>query len=378
MRRESTVNAFWRWGYFAPIYKNIYFEKGENKMKKLFSILLCTAMVFSLAACGSANSSNTPAASTAPAASAANPASGADTQAETTAWAPTKDVEIVTHSGVGSGGDVIGRAIIESCKGIVDANMFMQNKKGSAGSAVWAYVQKGKNDGHTLIVITPTNFLWYYNANNGMNPSTDLVPLVRFQLDPQVLCVHKDSPYQDIESFKQAYKEGKVTIAGEASGGPAWMGATIMADTLDCAVSFVPFSDGGEALTGVLGGNVDAVLGQFGECYDQIIAGEIVPIAFAESERIEGFEDVPTLIESGIDFAFPQWRGLAVPKDTPLEAIAYWEGVFSQSSQTEYFQKYLKDGSTLDGWMDIKEFTALCGEQDRVVREIIEKYGSGE
>ncbi len=105
-------------------------------MKKLFSILLCTAMVFSLAACGSANSSNTPAASTAPAASAANPASGADTQAETTAWAPTKDVEIVTHSGVGSGGDVIGRAIIESCKGIVDANMFMQNKKGNAGSAI--------------------------------------------------------------------------------------------------------------------------------------------------------------------------------------------------------------------------------------------------
>lgn len=339
-------------------------------MKKLLSVLLCIALMAGMAACGGASSS------AAPAASASSPAG--DAQPAVAEWAPTKDVEIVTHSGVGSGGDVIGRAIIESCKGIVDANMFMQNKKGSAGSNVWAYVQKGKNDGHTLVVITPTNFLWYYNANNGMNPCTDLTPLVCFQKDPQVLCVGKNCEYQDIESFKQAYQEGKVTIGGEASGGPAWMGATVMADTLDCAVSFVPFSDGGEALTGVLGGNVDAVLGQFAECYDQILAGEIVPIAFAEEERIEGFDDVPTLKESGIDFAFPQWRGLAVPKDTPPEAIAYWEKVFAESSQTEYFQKFLKDGGTLDGWMGVEEFTQLCKEQDETVQEIIAQYGSGE
>lgn len=155
-------------------------------MKKLFSILLCTAMVFSLAACGSANSSNTPAASTAPAASAANPASGADTQAETTAWAPTKDVEIVTHSGVGSGGDVIGRAIIESCKGIVDANMFMQNKKGSAGSAILCLLVVGSlalNEGIFAVgILIVCAFLGYLMKLAGFNPIATVLGFVLSQL----------------------------------------------------------------------------------------------------------------------------------------------------------------------------------------------------
>lgn len=340
-------------------------------MKKFLRLLLSFALILSLAACAQ----QAPTSSAAPAAPPA--ASGSDT-APAAGWAPTKDVEIVTHSGVGAGGDLIGRAIIESCNGLVSKNMFMQNKKGSAGSNVWAYVQRGKNDGHTLIVITPTNFLWYYNANNGMHPCKDLIPLVRFQLEPQVLIVHKDSPYRDIASFLAAYKEGKVTIAGEASGGPAWMSATIMADAMGCATSYIPYTDGGEALTALLGKNVDAVFGQLGEVYDQFVAGEVVIIAFAEGERVKEYPDIPTLKESGIDFVFPQWRGLAVPADTPAEAIAYWEEVFAKSSQTDSFQKWLADSGSLDGWMNHEDFVKLCEEQDATVKAIIDKYGSGE
>lgn len=158
-----------------------------------------------------------------------------------------------------------------------------------------------------------------------MHPTEDLVPLARFQLEPQVLVVHKDSPYQDIASFLEAYKAGNATIAGEASGGPAWMCATIMADTLGCGTSYIPYTDGGEALTALLGKNVDAVFGQLGEVYDQLAAGEVRALAFAEDKRVEQFPDIPTLTESGVDFVFPQWRGLFVRKGTPDEAIEYWE-----------------------------------------------------
>ena len=198
-------------------------------MKKLMSVALCLSMAIGLMACGSSSgttsttsapSTSGASSTTAPASEAAEPADSAENE-ETDGWVPTKTVEIVTHSGVGAGGDLIGRVIIEATQDLVPVPMVMQNKKGSAGSNVWAYVQKGKNDGHTFIVITPTNFLWYYNAHNGMHPSEDLIPVARFQMEPQVLVVQKDSPYQDIESFLDAYKEGKVTIAGEASGGPA-------------------------------------------------------------------------------------------------------------------------------------------------------------
>ena len=344
-------------------------------MKKVLCMALCLALVFALAACGA---NGAPAAS-APAASGADaPAAENAGSAEAAGWVPTKDVEIVTHSGVGAGGDLIGRAVIEASQSLVPENMFMQNKKGSAGSNVWAYVKEGKTDGNTLIVGTPTNFLWYYNANNGMNIIEDLVPLCRLQLEPQLLVVQAKGPYQSIDDFKEAYKAGNATIAGEASGGPAWMCAMTMAEALGCSASYNPYSDGGEAITGLLGGNVDAAFIQYSEGIDQVKAGELKVLAFASEEREESDPDIPTLTESGVDFVFPQWRGLFVRKGTSDEAIAYWEKIFAESSQTESFQKWLADSGSLDGWMGHEEFYAFCVEQDKVVTDMIARFGTGE
>ena len=334
--------------------------------KKLLAIVLSAAMLAVTGCSSSSGSSSTPAPS-------------AEASSETTeGWVPTKDVEIVTHSGVGAGGDLIGRAVIAAATDIVPVNMFMQNKKGSAGSNVWAYVQKGKNDGHTLVVITPTNILWYYNANNGMNINTDLIPVARLQYEPQLLVVKKDSPLADIEEFKKAYAAGEVTIGGEASGGPAWMFSKVAATTLGCDFNYVPYSDGGEALTGLLSGQVDAVFGQLGEVIDQIKAGEIVIVGFASEEREEVFPDAPTFKEAGIDFVFPQWRGLALPGDTPQECVEYWSEALHEVSQTESFQTWLSDSGSLDGWMGYEEFQASTKEQEEFIVELIKQYGSGE
>ena len=86
-------------------------------MKKLFSVVLCLTMILSLAACGAGGN-----AETAPSAQQAAPAASGSA-AETEGWVPTKQVEIVTHSGVGAGGDLIGRAIIEATQGLVPQNM---------------------------------------------------------------------------------------------------------------------------------------------------------------------------------------------------------------------------------------------------------------
>lgn len=82
-------------------------------MKKLFSVVLCLTMILNLAACGAGGN-----AETAPSAQQAAPAASGSA-AETDGWVPTKQVEIVTHSGVGAGGDLIGRAIIEATQGLV-------------------------------------------------------------------------------------------------------------------------------------------------------------------------------------------------------------------------------------------------------------------
>ena len=49
---------------------------------------------------------------------------------------PSKQVEVVTRSGVGSGGDMIGRQVIEAAKDFVPDPMIMMTKKGAASANV--------------------------------------------------------------------------------------------------------------------------------------------------------------------------------------------------------------------------------------------------
>jgi tripartite-type tricarboxylate transporter receptor subunit TctC len=46
-------------------------------------------------------------------------------------------------------------------------------------------------------------------------------------------------------------------------------------------------------------------------------------LGIANRERSDDFPDVPTFTESGIDFEWGTFRGIAVPKDTPKEIVSY-------------------------------------------------------
>jgi tripartite-type tricarboxylate transporter receptor subunit TctC len=84
----------------------------------------------------------------------------------------------------------------------------------------------------------------------------------------------------------------------------------------------VPYRGGGQAITDLLGGQVQvAVLGST-PLMPHHKSGKIRILAFTSMERFSAMPEIPTLNESGFaGFDATQWLGLLAPRGTPAEPI---------------------------------------------------------
>ncbi len=339
----------------------------KKHYKALLSVMLCATLVL-MASCSNKASGGTPSGSA--------PSGGTATTAAPEGFTPTHPVEIVTHSGVGGGGDLIGRAVIAATQEFVPQPMVMVNKQGGAGNNEWNYIQeKGKDDGHYLIVATPTNLLWTNQGQNNMRIAVDLIPVINLQIEPQMVVVPANSKWNTMEEFLEDYKTGNVQMAGDVAGGAAWMFAMVLNSTYGVDPAYIPFDDSAQALTALLGNKVEVTFCQMSEAIEQQKGGLVKFLAFASDERVEGFDDIPTLKELGIDYSFDMWRGLFLPGTASPEAVKYWDETIKKGYETDSFQKWIADSKGLPGYMGPEEFKKFVEDQDALIKELLTKYG---
>jgi putative tricarboxylic transport membrane protein len=106
------------------------------------------------------------------------------------------------------------------------------------------------------------------------------------------------------------------------------------------------FQSGGQALTALLGGHVDAVPGSVGLMRKHLEAGSIRVIAIAAPQRLGGlFANVPTWKEQGADAVVSNWRGLIGPPGMTPAQTAYWDNALKQLAQTDAWKKELADNN---------------------------------
>jgi len=111
----------------------------------------------------------------------------------------------------------------------------------------------------------------------------------------------------------------------------------------------VAADDGRERYGSILEGRTDLLIEQPGDVRALLESGQIKPILTLWSERIRGFESVPTHYEMGADFTpLLRIRSLAVHRDTPPDRLTVLRRAFQAAFNSEGFQRYLRDD-----WLDL-------------------------
>ena len=268
-------------------------------------------------------------------------------------WQPDKNVEIVINTAPGSGQDATGRLIqkILQDRKLVNTSISINNKPGGGGVIAYTYLQQHPADGH-FIAIASKSLLTNHISGRAPLTYSNLTPLAILFDEYIAVAVKADSPIKNGRELLDRMKKDPGTYSfGVATslGNPNHQGvAMALKDAgIDLRKTKTPvFQSGGNAITALLGGHVDAVPGSVGLMRRYVEAGTVRLIAIASPQRLTGiFASTPTWKEQGANAIVSNWRGLIGPPNMTPAQTAFWDNALRQMTQTEAWKKELDENN---------------------------------
>ena len=243
-------------------------------------------------------------------------------QAQT--W-PSKPIKIVVPFPAGGTSDVLARLFGQKMSETWGQPVVVDNKPGSSGNLGADLVAKSAPDGYTFalmdvgnLVISPALYKLPFQVEK------DFAPVAMVAYSPHLLAVSSQVPANtpaELMAYAKAQK-GKLNYAVAAGMGSASHLAGVMyAQRHGIQWGYVPYKGGAQAITDLIGGQVDVMFNGMVATYPHVKAGKIKLIAISSAKRNAQMPDTPTVAESLPGFLTGSFQGLLAPAGTPKAVI---------------------------------------------------------
>lgn len=283
---------------------------------------------------------------------------------------PSKNIRLVVPFGAGGGTDAVGRTLANSAKDILGQNISIMNRTGGAGAVGMSFGAQQRADGYTLTVVTRE--IASLPQMGLMRHTADDFRLIRLvNLDPAVVLVAADSPYNTINDLIKEAKENPGSVKFASTAAPNFYLMSLEKDQ-DIKLNAIPYNGASEAIPAVLGHHTDVTMVTPGEAIAQLRSGQLKALGVMSEERIQYIPDVPTLKEQGIDVVTGTWRGIGAPKDTPDAVIEKLGAAFDEAMASEEFKSFMAKGAMTIHNLDDKAFTMFVSEDTKSLTELIQ------
>jgi len=288
---------------------------------------------------------------------------------------PTRPVELVVYVQPGGGTDTMARAFADAARKHFPQPLLVVNKPGAAGSIAFTEVANSKPDGYKVgvvsinLVILPALKLMKVDAGN-------FTPIARLNFDPSAITVRADAPWKTIEEFLADAKKrpGEIQV-GNGGLGDIWhVASAALQDKTQTQFNDIPYQGAAPAIASLLGGHIDAVAVSPGEVSQHVAGGKLRVLAVMADQRLAGmFAQAPTLKERNIDLSIGVWRGLAVPKGTPTQAVNALRAATRATAADPAFRETLARANLGEAYADADEFAKVIDADARMLKPVLEK-----
>lgn len=254
---------------------------------------------------------------------ASSPASGP--AAGPAPW-PTRPIRIVVPFPAGGTSDVLARLIGQKMGETFGQPVVVDNKPGSSGNLGADVVAKSPADGYTLalmdvgnLVISPALMHLPFNV------ASDFSPVAMVAYSPHLLVVSSKVPAKTTRELIDWVKAqgGRANFAAAAGMGSATHLAGVMfAQRAGIEWGYVPYKGGAQAMTDLIGGQVDVTFNGMVATWPHVKSGKIRLIAVSSKSRNATLgADVPTVGETLPGFVTGSWQGLLAPAGVPRPVV---------------------------------------------------------
>lgn len=298
--------------------------------------------------------------------------------------APASAAECIAPSNPGGGWDftcrTIGRILTEL--DLVDGNVQVTNMPGGVGAVTYAMVVNERPADEELIVATSTVGITQIAQGRYPAPVDAVRYLAMLGADVGVIAVDDDSPIESLDQLTEimANDPGSIVTAG-SSGAGGWDHIRLLMvaregglDTLG-DLRWVQFDGGTDAVTQMMGGQIDVVSTDLGEIAGFVDSGDIRILAALSDEPIPAFPDIPTAQSQGVDVTGYNWRGLYTGGDVSDEAYNEWVEKLETLYNSDNWQTAAVEFGLVPIWRGGAEFEEYVREQEEVMAEISRDIG---
>lgn len=240
---------------------------------------------------------------------------------------PAKPVNVIIPYSPGGTTDIVGRLIAQSLATSTGKTFVVENRGGGSTTIATGQVAKAAADGYTLLAnemtqtIIPALF-----PKLPFDPIKDLAPITVFAEAPYVLVVNSNVPAKNLRELVELAKAqpGKLNFASGGAGSGPHIAGELLKSVAGIDMTHVAYKGSGPAVSDLLGGQVEVLITAAPTVSAQMGTGRMRPLAVAHTKRLSSLPNVPTAAEAGFpEFRIANWFGLAAPKGTPPEVVAY-------------------------------------------------------
>ncbi|MCP4396573.1 MAG: tripartite tricarboxylate transporter substrate binding protein [bacterium] len=238
---------------------------------------------------------------------------------------PEKPIKIIVPYGAGGGTDTTTRIIQKALDKILPQPVVIVNMGGAASVIGSRELLKSEPDGYTMLVniINVWTNKVLGTADFGAEAFQPVAQCGTYYL---VEVTRPESPYNNLAEMIEAAKSQPDTVKVATNIGAITHFTTLaLQDAVGSGdiVRLVHIGDGASRISNVLGGHIDSTIMGNQETKGYYDSGEMKLLAVYAPERIEGYEDVPTAREQGIEMEQAVSYWFFMPEGTPMDRVNY-------------------------------------------------------
>ena len=302
-----------------------------------------------------------------------------------TAFEP-EQTECIAPANPGGGWDFtcrqVGKALYE--QKLTPKPVRVVNMAGGGGGVAFASVVSKRNDESDLLVAASTATTTRLAQGQFAGFTADQVRwLGTVGADYGVIAVAKDSPIDSLKALMEKIKADPTSVAiagGSAVGGWDHLKMLIVAKAAGIdevrKVKYVAFQGGGEAVTQLVGGHVQAFTGDISEAKGFMESGDLKVLAVLSPERLPGeLGDIPTAKEQGYDAVGANWRGFYGPGGMSEDAYKYWSDAIQQVYKSDEWKKTMQANGLMPFGKSGPELAEFVDQQVKDIAQLSKEIG---
>ena len=288
---------------------------------------------------------------------------------------PDRPIKLVVASPAGSPPDVMARLLSDKMAAALGQPVIVENRPGAGGTIGARSVVAAEPDGYTLLMGSTSTLLiapsTYKNA--GYNAGT-FAPVARVADSREVLAVHPSVSAKSVAELISLAKSqpGVLNFASAGNGTLPHIEGELLKARAKIEMNHVPYRGGGNALTGLLAGQVQVLFSTLTQMLPYIRDGGLRGLAVTSAARSELAPDIPTMVESGFDeFIVTSISAVVAPPGTPIDIRRRLSETVRGALASEEVQRSLsRMGGEVRPASPEELASYLAGEQQRWARII--------